>query len=167
MTPWPFCAAPDWWFGVAAAGSATLPGTTTTHLAGHDHPHVFVSPEGQLHRRSNFARRAFRPATCGTLDRARTVLRLDPVRPGLTFHGLRHSHKTWMIADNVAEIAQSQRLGHTLKDKIQQTYSHVAVEVEDRLLQGLQDRWDKAVSNATDSPDWRTPTGTAAHTAST
>jgi integrase len=76
------------------------------------------------------------------------VVRTEPVKPGLTFHGLRHSHKTWMIADLVPEIAQATRLGHTLQNKIQQTYSHVAAQVEQRLLDGLQASWEKAIANA-------------------
>lgn len=32
-----------------------------------------------------------------------------PIRPGLTFHGLRHSRKTWLIADHIPEIAQAPR----------------------------------------------------------
>ena len=64
-----------------------------------------------------------------------------------------------MIADGVPEIAQSRRLGHILPDKIQRAYSHVAAEVEQRLLQGLQHRWDKAVAslgsvNEVDLPAW-------------
>jgi hypothetical protein len=43
-----------------------------------------------------------------------------------------------------------------LGDRIQETYSHVAAEVEQRLLEALNDRWDKAVA---DSPD--RPTGVA------
>jgi integrase len=78
--------------------------------------------------------------------------RTEPVKPGLTFHGLRHSHKTWMIADAVPEVAQSRRLGHVLHNKIQEIYSHVATEVEHRLLGGLNDRWDKAVANSTTDP---------------
>ena len=74
------------------------------------------------------------------------------MKPGLTFHGLRHSHKTWMIADAVPEVAQSRRLGHVLHDKIQETYSHVAAEVEQRMLDNLDDRWLKAVANSTTSP---------------
>ena len=86
---------------------------------------VFVTPEGAWHRRSNFARRAMRPAADGTVEPRKyggSVWRgdsLEPVKLGLTFHGLRHSHKTWMIADGVPEIAQSRRLGHVLHDKIQ------------------------------------------------
>jgi integrase len=74
---------------------------------------------------------------------------------GLTFHGLRHSHKTWMIADGIPEVAQSRRLGHILADHIQETYSHVATEVEHRLLEALNDRWDKAVADSPDQPAWR------------
>lgn len=127
------------------------------HLDTHTHEHVFVTPAGRLQRRSNFSRNAMRPAADGNLTVAKPRVRLQPACPGLTFHGLRHGHKTWMIADNVPEAAQAARLGHALKDKIQRTYSHVAAEVESRLLQGLQDRWDKAVANSPDDHDtaWR------------
>jgi integrase len=80
------------------------------------------------------------------------------VKPGLHFDGLRHSHKTWMIDDGVPEIAQALRLGHVLQDKVQETYSHVAVAVEQRLLDGLQTRWEKAVASSTTPSDqclWR------------
>jgi integrase len=41
----------------------------------------------------------------GTLDRPQAAVRLDPVKPGLTFHGLRHGHKTWLMADGIPEVA--------------------------------------------------------------
>lgn len=126
-----------------------------THLDRHDHQHVFVSPDRQLHRRSNFGRRAMRPAADGTRIHPHPEMRQAAVKPGLTFHGLRHSHKTWMIADNVPEIAQARRLGHILNDKIQQTYSHVAADVEARLVDGLSDRWCKAVVGSSEAPAWR------------
>ncbi|MBB5808901.1 integrase [Saccharothrix ecbatanensis] len=119
------------------------------HLDSHDHPHVFVTAEGEYLRRSNFSRRAMRPAADGNLKRTAPPVRIEPVQPGLTFHGFRHSHKTWMIADGVPEIAQAARLGHTLEDKMQKVYSHIAAEVEHRLLNGLQDRWDKAAADST------------------
>lgn len=124
----------------------------------HHHSHLFTTPEFELHRRSNFARRAMRPCADGNLHLAQPRMRLEPVKPGLTFHGLRHSHKTWMIDDGIPEIAQGLRLGHVLKDKVRETYSHVATAVEARLLQHLQDRWEKAViDNAGTSLDtsWR------------
>lgn len=54
--------------------------------------------------------------------------------PGLTFHGLRHSHKTWLIADHIPEIAQARRLGHHLANRLAEVYSHVAPEIETELL---------------------------------
>ena len=146
-----------------SARRVTLPPSLTrllrAHLATHDHPHAFLSPRGELHRRSNFARRVLRPAADGTQHQRRPVVSLPPVKPGLTFHGLRHGHKTWMIADGIPEVAQSRRLGHLLDDKIQETYSHVAAEVEARLLQALEERWNKAVANSPDDPGWRAAAG--------
>jgi hypothetical protein len=37
----------------------------------------------------------------------------------------------------------------------QETYSHVAAEVEHRLLEALNDRWDKAVADSPEQPAWR------------
>jgi integrase len=119
------------------------------HLDSHQSQFVFLTSEGQHPRRSNFARRAMRPAADGTTHHARPRLRLAPAVPGLTFHGLRHSHKTWMIADGVPDVAQARRLGHILPDKIENVYSHVAPEVEARLLAGLQRRWTTAVQTLT------------------
>lgn len=129
------------------------------HLDTHDHPHVFVTADNEYLRRSNFSRRVMRPAADGNLDRKHPAVRTHPVKPNLTFHGLRHSHKTWMIADQVPDIAQARRLGHTLEDKIEEVYSHIAEEVEQRLLATLQDRWDRAIANTSESEfdvSWRT-----------
>lgn len=126
------------------------------HLTTHDHPHVFVTPDCELHRRSNFNRRAVRPCADGKAVKRRPPMQLHPVKPGLTFKGLRHSHKTWMIADGIPEIAQSERLGHKIiQDPVRETYSHVAQEVENRLLARLQERWDDAVACLGDIPSWR------------
>ena len=131
------------------------------YLDTHNHKHVFVTSDQELHRRSNFARRAMRPAADGNTTVTNPRVRTEPVRPGLTFHGLRHSHKTWMIADGIPEVAQARRLGHKLPDKIQETYSHVADEVETRLLTALQARWTIALLELPDhhhDTTWRQPT---------
>lgn len=62
-----------------------------------------------------------------------------------------------MIADGIPEVAQAARLGHILQDKMREVYSHVAAEVETRLLDHLQQRWEKAVANAANHHDttWR------------
>ena len=51
-----------------------------------------------------------------------------------------------MIADNIPEIGQARRLGHHLSNRIVETYSHVAPEVERRLLRALEHRWQQATS---------------------
>lgn len=111
------------------------------HLDRTDGVPVFTGPQGGWLRRSNVDRRVLRPATDGTLTLPRARVRLAPVQPGLTFHGLRHSQKTWLIADGAPEIAQARRLGHHLDDRVVETYSRVAPEVEQRLLDGLEARW--------------------------
>lgn len=116
------------------------------HLASHPYEYVFTTPSGAWLWRSTFNRRIFRPAIDGNHDNVRALIRTDPVKPGLTFHGLRHSHKTWMIDDSVPEIGQSRRLGHHLQDRVVETYSHVAAGVEKRLLTGLEHRWRLAQS---------------------
>ena len=130
------------------------------HLDTHDSPMVFCGPRGGLLRRSNIYRRVFRPACDGTSHApGRPDADSGPIRPGLTFHGLRHSHKTWLIEDGAPEIAQARRLGHHLPNRVVETYSHVARGVEQRLLDGLEHRWHTAVAIADQPvaipPRWR------------
>lgn len=119
----------------AAARSILLPPFLVTrlreHLDSHAHAHVFVGTDGGLYRRSNFSRRYWRPATDGNPHKV-----IAPVIPGMHFHDLRHTHKTWMIEDGVPEVAQAKRLGHRLPG-VRGIYSHVSVIVEQRLVDGL------------------------------
>jgi hypothetical protein len=59
-------------------------------------------------------------------------------------------------ADDVAnpgvEIAQARRLGHHLPNRVTEVYSHVAPEVELRLLNDLQRRWHEADLNVKAHP---------------
>lgn len=102
------------------------------HLATTRGTLVFTGPGGCRLRRSTFDRRVFRPAVDGDASKA-----IYPVRPGLGFHGLRHSHKTWLIADHIPEIAQAPRLGHHLSNWLAEVYSHVAPEIETELSRSL------------------------------
>lgn len=61
----------------------------------------------------------------------------------------RHSHKTWLIADGIPDVAQARRLGHRIPDKIEHIYSHVAPEIETRLINALQHRWTTALHTLT------------------
>jgi len=56
---------------ISGRGVKYWPAPDLMSLGTHDQPYVFVSPEGELHRRSNFGRRAMRPAADGTLARKR------------------------------------------------------------------------------------------------
>ncbi|MGI8311790.1 tyrosine-type recombinase/integrase [Saccharopolyspora hattusasensis] len=130
------------------------------HLDTHSHSHVFVTKDNELLRRSNFSRRATRPAADGTLHKPCARHHLQAIAPGLVFHSFRHSHKTWLIADGIPQVAQARRLGHVIPDKIEHIYSHVAPEIETRLLQGLQQRWATALTALLDQQSTRTATTT-------
>jgi integrase len=127
----------------ASARTITLPpflvALLREQLAETSSEFVFSSRRGCRLRRSTFDRRVLRPAADGDPRKE-----MEPVRPGLTFHGLRHSHKTWLIADGIPEIAQARRLGHHLSNRLVETYSHVAPEVEHRVLSALEQRWRQA-----------------------
>jgi hypothetical protein len=124
----------------ASARTITLPPFLVEllrdHLATTPGTYVFTSPLGCQLRCSTFDRRVFRPAVDGNLRKG-----THPIRPSLTFHGLRHSHKTWLIADHILEIAQARRLGHHLANRLAEVYSHVAPEIETELLKNLERRW--------------------------
>src|SRR6185437_10005557 len=63
-----------------------------------------------------------------------------PIRPGLTPHGLRHSHKTWMAEDHIPEILAEQRLGHEVPG-MRGLYAHASDRMREELKAALQERW--------------------------
>jgi hypothetical protein len=67
-----------------------------------------------------------------------------PVKDGLTPHGLRHSHKTWMAEDGIPEILAEQRLGHDVPG-MRGLYTHVSPRMRDDLIAALQARWEKSL----------------------
>ena len=156
------------WLGspktASSARTITLPPFLITmlrkHLERHDNEFVFTAEGGTWLWRSTFIRRVLKPAVNGNEGRPHSGVRTVPIRPGLTFHGLRHSHKTWLIAGGAPEIAQARRLGHHLPNRVTEVYSHVAPEVELRLLNDLQRRWHEADLNvkAPDPPSHHTAT---------
>jgi hypothetical protein len=62
----------------------------------------------------------------------------------LTPHGLRHSHKTWMIEDNIPEILAEQRLGHQVPG-IRGLYAHASDRMRAGLTAALQARWEDSL----------------------
>ncbi|MFI6026564.1 hypothetical protein [Amycolatopsis magusensis] len=103
---------------------------------------VFTGADGSLYRRSNFRRRAWLPAVEGCRTRSWT-----PIKPGMHFHDLRHTHKTWLIEDEIPEVLRHVRLGHKFHG-IRGIYSHVTRLMIQRLLDLLQARWERTGSTA-------------------
>ncbi len=112
-------------------------------LDGHDEDQVFTGERGGLLRRSTFSRRMWQPAVNGDAQRARPA-----VLPGMHFHDLRHTHKTWLIEDDIPEIAQAKRLGHRLPG-VRGIYSHVTPAMNQRIIDALQRRWDSVAKQNT------------------
>jgi integrase len=98
---------------------------------------VFTGPDGGLLRRSNFRRRVWLPALNGNED-----LGWAPIQPGMHFHDLRHTHKTWLIEHHVPRILQLERMGHKRKD-VDDDYSHVTPMMIEAMLAALQQRWEQ------------------------
>ena len=67
-----------------------------------------------------------------------------PIKPGLTVHGLRHGHKTWMAEDGIPEILAEQRLGHQVPG-MRGLYTHASDRMRDDLKHALQARWEDSL----------------------
>jgi hypothetical protein len=63
-----------------------------------------------------------------------------PLCPGLTPHGLRHGHQTWLDDLGVRYILQSERMGHEVPG-MRGVYSHVTPGMRADLVAGLQELW--------------------------
>jgi len=167
--------------------------------------YVFLGPDAGHYRRSNYARRVFRPACDGryepaqgrptrlviadatvwpgipvamwpaarprtgpsagpsagtdtghnvsyTPPRGRGIRAIPediplacwlPIKPGLTPHGLRHSHKT-SSEDGIPEILAEQRLGHEVPG-MRGLYAHASDRMRDDLKAALQQRWEDSL----------------------
>ncbi|WP_184577470.1 tyrosine-type recombinase/integrase [Lipingzhangella halophila] len=68
-----------------------------------------------------------------------------PVCDGLTPHGLRHSHQTWMDEDEIPEKLKRQVMGHADEQTVQQTYGHVTPEMRARRIRALSARWEQSL----------------------
>jgi len=67
-----------------------------------------------------------------------------PVAPGLTPHGLRHSHKTFMEELGTSSKLMDERMGHE-DGSVQATYSHITVAMRRQLLDGLTGLWEASL----------------------
>jgi hypothetical protein len=64
-----------------------------------------------------------------------------PLRPGLTPHGLRHGHQTWLDELGVRYVLQSERMGHEVPG-MRGVYSHITSHMRAEVNDGLQTLWE-------------------------
>jgi hypothetical protein len=67
-----------------------------------------------------------------------------PVLHGLTPHGLRHGHQTWMDEDGIPEVLKTERMGHEMPG-MQGVYGHVSPAMRANLKAALQERWETSL----------------------
>lgn len=67
-----------------------------------------------------------------------------PIAPGLTPHGLRHSHRTMMEGFGTPAVLADERMGHT-DGSVQRRYTHITAEMRSRLAAELTDCWESAL----------------------
>ncbi len=67
-----------------------------------------------------------------------------PIAPGLTPHGLRHTHKTVMEELGTPAKLMDERMGHE-DGSVQARYSHVTVAMREQLLDGRTRLWATAL----------------------
>jgi integrase len=99
---------------------------------------VFPTPSGVMWRKDNFMARVFRPA-------ARRA-RLD----GLTFHDLRHTCASLMIAAGANPLEVAAQLGHKDARLVLQRYGHLYPGASERAVQAL----DRIIGDAGVGEAW-------------
>jgi integrase len=67
-----------------------------------------------------------------------------PACPGLTPHGFRHGHRTWMDEDGIADALKHERLGHE-QPGMAGVYGHVTPVMRQALTTALQARWEDSL----------------------
>ncbi|MET7298334.1 hypothetical protein [Embleya sp. NPDC005575] len=111
-------------------------------LDSHDHEFVFTAPEGGGLYRGHFRERFWRPAWDGVdADDPDSPAHRLPILQWFTFHEGRHTQSTWLADDDVPEVARRARLGHKMPG-IARVYEHVTPEMEQRVSDVLEARWD-------------------------
>jgi integrase len=115
----------------------------TAKLAVARYDTVFTGARGAYWRRSNFRQRMWDPAVNGVPDHDNPDRR-NPITRGMTFHGLRHSHKTWMKEDGIDGFVQDKRLGHATPS-IGDRYTHITPAMTAHLLDRLEARFQQSV----------------------
>ncbi|MEV8042398.1 hypothetical protein AB0P02_00955 [Streptomyces griseoluteus] len=115
-----------------------------THIESWEHDYPFTTPSGTWWLRGNFSRE-LRPVADGrdAIPRKRGYAgreAWEPILPGFTMRGARHTADTWMKEDRVDRALRFASLGWVPKD-IEGTYEHVTPEMRRHRLDALTARW--------------------------
>ncbi|WP_285663714.1 hypothetical protein [Actinorhabdospora filicis] len=128
----------------AAARRIDLPGFLAGILqqviAAHSCDQLFISPEGEWWRRSNFSRRIWRPVFDGDTDRDR-----GPIAQAATFHGSRHLHKTILDELDLPEVLEHDRMGYRMRG-VSGVYSHVTPLMREQARTRPEAHWQTATA---------------------
>jgi len=100
---------------------------------GGDHDLVFQAPGGGPVRHHNFYARVFKPG-----------LRKAGLDGSIRFHDLRHTCAAWLIDSGAHVRAVMEWLGHSSPSVTLGTYGHLFPSLTEKLVDGLQVRWEVA-----------------------
>lgn len=121
------------------------------HLDDWPHDMVFSTPGGKYWRRGNFGRQHLRPAADGRERLPRVKGHPErpawaPIMTGLTVRDLRHTHDTYQDQIGVRESLAHEQAGHK-RPGIKSVYQHPTPEMREQRLAGLQDIFERGMSN--------------------
>lgn len=68
-----------------------------------------------------------------------------PIAPGLTPHGLRHTHKTLMREAGTAPKLMDERMGHE-DGSVQSRYDHITAGMRQALMVALTEMWEESLN---------------------
>jgi hypothetical protein len=119
------------------------------HLDVWPHEYVFSTRGGQWWRRANFTR-PLRAAADGreAIPRKRGYAgrpEWEPILPGFTMRGARHTASTWMKEDRVDRALRFKMQGWAVTGDIEGVYEHVTPQMRKERLDALEARWRRGV----------------------
>lgn len=72
-----------------------------------------------------------------------------PIAAGLTPHGLRHTHSSWLEDIGTPKVLIDERMGH-LDSSVSARYKHVLPPMRARMLAGLTELWESSLTARAD-----------------
>lgn len=92
-----------------------------------DRGYLITNSTGKYRDSNSFSYRTFKK-----------LLRLAGIESNMRFHDLRHTHATWLLADNVNVKVVSERLGHSSIRITLDTYGHVLKGMQDKAVESIE-----------------------------